>query len=155
MHIHGVYWTTTSSAASCRSSHSLTEAIRYAPANQSDEDFCFFHVDCSSLHPYTVFGTACNRQITSDALINKGAHVTRGTVQKAVVVLSTRAIFGAVREKLAIVTRAYYAQRDLGDLAVLEDFYETLETSVSGHDENSLYLGTSALTGHVCAHVHK
>lgn len=108
-----------------------------------DEDFCYFHFDCPSLHPKTLFGIACNRQITSDQLINKGAHVTRSAVQKAVVVLATRAIFGTVREKLGIVTRAYFAQRDLGDLAILRDFFDTLETSVSGHDDQALYMATA------------
>lgn len=108
-----------------------------------DEDFCYFHFDCPSLHTKTLFGIACNRQITSDQLINKGAHVTRSAVQKAVVVLATRAIFGTVREKLGIVTRAYFAQRDLGNLAILEDFFDTFETSVSGHDDQALYMGTT------------
>lgn len=153
MHARVRYWMTKISVASCRFLHSQMGATRYACSDQSDEDFCFFHLDCPSLHATTVFGTACTRQVTSDALINKGAHVTRSTVQKAVVVLATRAIFGAVREKLGIVTRAYFAQRDLGDLAVLQDFYETLETSIAGHDDSSLYLGASALTRHIRPHV--
>ncbi|WFD35802.1 hypothetical protein MCUN1_002669 [Malassezia cuniculi] len=112
-------------------------------SHQSGEDFCFFHFDCLSLHPTTIFGISCNRQITSDELINKGAHVTRSTVQKAVVVLATKAVFGAVRAKLGIVTRAFFAQRDLENLSLLEDFYDTLETSVAGHDDHALYMGTS------------
>lgn len=53
-----------------------------------------------------------------------------------------------------MVTRAYFAQRDLGNVALLEDFYDTLESSVRlkaiSHDkdlgienESALYMGTS------------
>ncbi|WFC95085.1 hypothetical protein MBRA1_001727 [Malassezia brasiliensis] len=51
-------------------------------------------------------------------------------VQKAVVVLATEPIFGPLREKLGMVTRAYFAQRDLNNVALLEEFYDTLEPMV-------------------------
>ena len=35
-----------------------------------------------------MFGISCNRQIASSLLTHKGKEVTRGTVQKAVVVLA-------------------------------------------------------------------
>lgn len=57
---------------------------------QSEEDFCYFHMLCESLYPETIFGISCNRQINADALINKGAQVTRSMVQKAIVILATR-----------------------------------------------------------------
>lgn len=56
---------------------------------QSEEDFCYFHMLCKSLHPTTIFGISCNRQISSKDLINKGAQVTRSMVQKAIVILAT------------------------------------------------------------------
>ncbi|WFD31043.1 hypothetical protein MSPP1_002073 [Malassezia sp. CBS 17886] len=116
----------------------------------SEEDFCYFHVACASLCPATIFGISCNRQITSDELINKGAEVTRGTVQKAVVVLATQPIFGPLREKLGMVTRAFFAQRDLKNVALLEEFYATLEYGLRhvapgspADDAGALYMGTS------------
>ena len=85
---------------------------------------------CPSLAHHTIFGISCNRQITSDELINKNSQVTRSTVQKAVVVLATQPIFGPMREKLAMVTRAYFAQRDLDNISLLEDFHATLEAGL-------------------------
>ena len=121
---------------------------------QSDEDFCYFHLECKSLSQTTLFGISCNRQITSDSLINKGAQVTRSTVQKAVVVLATQPIFGPIRQKLGMVTRAFFAQRDLSNLELLEEFYDTLKSGLRGYaeagmpvssdDELSLYMGTLA-----------
>ena len=74
-------------------------------------------------------------------------------MQKAVVVLATEPIFGPVREKLAMVTRAYFAQRDLTNLGILDDFFTTIEPGLQGYsdaslaqgtrDELSLYMGTS------------
>lgn len=120
---------------------------------QSEEDFCYFHMLCKSLYPSTIFGISCNRQINADALINKGSQVTRSMVQKAIVVLATKPIFGPLREKLGMVTRAFFAQRDLNNLSLLEDFHGTLETSLRmgtvGEPSHALdggsalYMGTS------------
>ncbi len=53
--------------------------------------------------------------------------VTRSTVQKAVVVLAKQPVFGPIRDKLGVVTRAYFAQGDLTDTQILQDFLGTLE----------------------------
>lgn len=66
----------------------------------------------------------------------------------------TQPIFGPLREKLGMVTRAYFAQRDLNNIELLEEFYDTLEPTVrqaSNKDVNegpnwmdgALYMGTS------------
>ncbi|PWZ03667.1 hypothetical protein BCV70DRAFT_154532 [Testicularia cyperi] len=114
----------------------------------SDEDFCFFHLHCPKLSDSTIFGISCNRQIASDALLRKGAEVTRSTVQKAVVVLAREPIFGPIREKLGIVTRAFFAQGDLADVDILVDFHSTLEIGLqsggmSEDRETVMYMGTS------------
>ncbi|KAE8269743.1 hypothetical protein A4X09_0g2609 [Tilletia walkeri] len=114
----------------------------------SDEDFCYFHLHASNLSPSTIFGISCNRQIASDALLRKGAEVTRSTVQKAVVVLAREPVFGPIREKLGIVTRAFFAQGDLADINILIDFHATLEAGLksggfSSDREAALYMGTS------------
>lgn len=122
---------------------------------QSDEDYCYFHVLCPSLRATTVFGISCNRQIQSDVLINRGAQVTRSMVQKAIVILAMQPIFGPLRTKLGMVTRAFFAQRDLSNVSLLEEFYGTLESGLrrappSGgapaslvDGSNTLYMGTS------------
>ncbi|KAK0565385.1 hypothetical protein OC861_003797 [Tilletia horrida] len=114
----------------------------------SDEDFCYFHIYAPNLSPSTIFGISCNRQIASDALVRKGAEVTRSTVQKAVVVLAKEPVFGPIREKLGIVTRAFFAQGDLADINILIDFHATLEAGLqsggfSTDRESALYMGTS------------
>lgn len=90
----------------------------------------------------------------SDQLINKGSQVTRSMVQKAVVILATQPIFGPMRAKLSMVTRAYFDQRDLSNMQILEEFYDNLESGLSCAMEtqedkgkldanNTLYMGTS------------
>ncbi|ETS64126.1 hypothetical protein PaG_01361 [Moesziomyces aphidis] len=114
----------------------------------SDEDFCYFHLHCPKLSDSTIFGISCNRQIAADALLRKGAEVTRSTVQKAIVVLAKEPIFGPIREKLGIVTRAFFAQGDLADVDILIDFHSTLEIGLqsggmSEDRETVMYMGTS------------
>ncbi|EPQ25998.1 uncharacterized protein PFL1_06453 [Pseudozyma flocculosa PF-1] len=114
----------------------------------SDEDFCYFHLNCPKLSDSTIFGISCNRQIASDALLKKGAEVTRSTVQKAVVVLAKEPVFGPIREKLGIVTRAFFAQGDLGDVDILVEFHATLEVGLqcgglAEDRETVMYMGTS------------
>ncbi|KDN50370.1 hypothetical protein K437DRAFT_290257 [Tilletiaria anomala UBC 951] len=97
----------------------------------SDEDFCYFHLFCPKTLPgSTIFGMSCNRQIAAASLTKKGVEVTRSTVQKAVVVLAKQPVFGPIREKLGIVTRAYFAQCDLTDTVILTEFLSTLETGL-------------------------
>lgn len=90
----------------------------------------------------------------SDQLINKGSQVTRSMVQKAVVILATQPIFGPMRAKLGMVTQAYFDQRDLSNMQILEEFYDNLEVSLSCAMEtqtdksdfetsDTLYMGTS------------
>lgn len=97
----------------------------------SDEDFAHFHLLCPSISPHsTVFGISCNRQIAADKLLVKGKDVTRSTVQKAVVVLARQPVFAPLRDKLGIVTRAYFAQGDLAERGILVDFYDTLDAGL-------------------------
>lgn len=60
----------------------------------------------------SLFGISCARQIDADLLAHKSPEVTRSTVQKAVVVVtdSPRGL-GQLREKLSMVTSAWFAQR--------------------------------------------
>ena len=50
--------------------------------------------------------------MASSELLNRPADVTRSTIQKALVVLARKPVFGPIREKLGVVTRAYFLQRD-------------------------------------------
>ena len=96
-------------AATARYCVSLSRAIR------STEDFSYFTLRQKD-HPHQVgaslFGISCTRQLDSTELLNRPEDVTRSTVQKALVVIAeSPQFFGSLREKLSMVTRAWFAQR--------------------------------------------
>lgn len=83
-------------------------------SNRATEDFSYFtlirrHDDESSS---SLFGIACTRQLDASTLINRPPSVTRSSVQKAVVIITDEPQrFHSVREKLGVVTKAWFAQR--------------------------------------------
>lgn len=84
----------------------------------------------------------CNRQIATSALLSKEADVTRSTVQKAVVVLAAKPLFGLIRDKLGVVTRAFFNQRDFRDISILKDFCDGLEGSIRAQmTESGVHMG--------------
>ncbi|KIP02780.1 hypothetical protein PHLGIDRAFT_111646 [Phlebiopsis gigantea 11061_1 CR5-6] len=113
-------------------------------AHLTVEDYSYFHLVPSSPNPTTVFGISCNRQIRSADLLVKDQDVTRSTVQKAIVVLASKPLFGPIRDRLGVVTQALFAQRDFSDLSILDEFYDALESSVRSQlTESGMYMGTS------------
>ncbi|KAJ9637450.1 hypothetical protein H2204_004874 [Knufia peltigerae] len=59
----------------------------------------------------SLFGISCTRQIRSEKLKRRSADVTRSTVQKAVVVItSTARGMGELRERVGAVTAAWFKQ---------------------------------------------
>lgn len=84
-------------------------------ANRATEDFSYFTLrrEATLDGPATsLFGISCTRQLDANDLINRPADVTRSTVQKAVVVISdSPQHFGYLREKLSVVTKAWFAQK--------------------------------------------
>lgn len=69
----------------------------------------------------SVFGISCTQQVDASKLLWKSEDVTRSAVQKAVVALTDRpGEFGRLREKLSVVTRAWFAQKDFRDVEILE-----------------------------------
>ncbi|CAL1712096.1 unnamed protein product [Somion occarium] len=113
-------------------------------AHLTTEDYSYFHLVPSSPNPTTLFGISCNRQIKSSELLYKEADVTRSTVQKAVVVVASKPVFGPIRDRLGVITRTLFAQCDFTDLSILDAFYESLEGSLRSQlTESGLYMGTS------------
>ncbi|KAG2174103.1 hypothetical protein INT43_004123 [Umbelopsis isabellina] len=116
-------------------------------AHQQDEDFSYFHlppVAGWSVAETTLFGISCNRQIASKDLTVKSADVTRSIVQKAVVVLARQPIFGPIRQKLAVITAAWFNQKDFSKIDILYNFYDNLNSTHLGPiDDPTLYMGTS------------
>lgn len=92
-------------------------------AHQSEEEFSYFSLvhKARQNEPTSVFGISCCHQLEASRLLWKGEDVTRSAVQKAVVAITDRPQnFSALREKLSVVTRAWFAQRDFRDLAILQ-----------------------------------
>ncbi|KIM40920.1 hypothetical protein M413DRAFT_445694 [Hebeloma cylindrosporum] len=113
-------------------------------AHLSAEDYSYFHMVKPGPSPTTIFGISCNQQIPASSLLVKGPDVTRSTVQKAVVVLAAKPVFGPIRDKLRVVTTALFHQRDFRDSSILDDFGDSLERSLRTQlTESGLYMGTS------------
>ncbi|KAH2087872.1 hypothetical protein KXW32_004045 [Aspergillus fumigatus] len=93
-------------------------------AHASTEEFSYFTLrkkETEKAPATSLFGIACSRQLDSNLLINRPADVTRSTVQKAVVVITdTPQSVGQLREKLSVVTSAWFAQRDFSDIDILK-----------------------------------
>ncbi|KAI8092354.1 AVL9/DENND6 domain-containing protein [Gilbertella persicaria] len=116
-------------------------------AHQKDEDFAYFHlppVPGWSVAETTLFGISCNRQIAAKDLEVKTPDITRSIVQKAVVVLARQPIFGPLRQKLAVITAAWFNQKDFTKLEILYNLYNNLNSTFYGPiDDSTLYMGTS------------
>ncbi|KAJ3988067.1 transport protein Avl9-domain-containing protein [Lentinula detonsa] len=113
-------------------------------AHLSAEDYSYFHIVPSGPNPTTVFGISCNQQIAASALLTKTPDVTRSTVQKAVVILASKPVFGPIRDKLGVVTTALFQQRDFTEVQILDDFESGLELSLRTQmTESGLYMGTN------------
>ena len=95
---------------SLHSSETWSADTYYNTRLQSAEDYSYFHLVPADSNS-TVFGISCNRQIETSALLSKEADVTRSTVQKAIVILASKPVFGPIRDKLGVVTQAFFNQR--------------------------------------------
>lgn len=115
-------------------------------AHASTEDLSYFTLRrrATQYSPSTsVFGISCTRQMDASQLRNRPADVTRSTVQKAVVAIAdSPQFFGQLREKLSMVTGAWFAQKDFTDVDVLKQFQESLSRNLQ-HTEDDQYLGIS------------
>ncbi|KIJ17655.1 hypothetical protein PAXINDRAFT_129911 [Paxillus involutus ATCC 200175] len=111
-------------------------------AHMSLEDYSYFHLVPDAASPSTVFGISCNRQISASSLRVKDVDVTRSIVQKAVVVLASKPVFGPIRDRLGVVTKALFEQRDFSDTHILVEFGNSLEISLRTQlTESGLYIG--------------
>ncbi|KAI4210075.1 MAG: hypothetical protein LQ351_007065 [Letrouitia transgressa] len=115
-------------------------------SHTSTEDFSYFTLRATSTSPATsMFGISCTRQMDATHLLDRPADVTRSTVQKAVVVIAySPQLFGHIREKLSMVTGAWFAQRDFTDVDILKKFQESLSRNLrDAEGDKDLYLGLS------------
>ncbi|KAF3009025.1 late secretory pathway protein avl9 [Neopestalotiopsis sp. 37M] len=121
-------------------------------AHASTEDFSYFTLlkPARGDNPATsLFGISCTRQMDASQLLNRPADVTRSTVQKAVVVIAdSPQYFGMLRERLSMVTSAWFAQREFTDCEILRRFQESLQEEkergmLSEEEDRDQYLGLS------------
>ena len=126
----------------------LTERV----TGRSSEDFSYFTLlrpARGSLPATSLFGISCTRQMDASALLNRPSDVTRSTVQKAVVVIAdSPQFFGMLRERLGVVTSAWFAQREFTDTEILKRFQESLEDEKErgvglAEEDREEYLGMS------------
>ena len=99
-----------------------------------------------NISPSTIYGISCIRQLRADQLLRRSSAITRSTVQKAVVVLANKPIFGPIRDKLGVITRAFFAQKDFEDITILEHFHSSLVLALRNGEqtgENAIYMGMS------------
>lgn len=136
-------------------SHSFEETFTYFTLLYNDKKHCgppdgASEIPDGEASDYTtLFAISCSRQIKSDDLLTKGADVTRSTVQKSVVVVSRKPIFGQIKSKLSIVTNAFFLQRDFSDRSIIDTLYENLNSiyslptssNSSISEESQLYVG--------------
>jgi Transport protein Avl9 len=116
------------------------------------EDFSYFTLlrpASATAAATSLFGISCTRQLDASRLLNRPSDVTRSTVQKAVVIIAdSPQSFGTLRERLSVVTQAWFAQREFSDTEILRCFQESLADEKargtfgedSGRDQ---YLGMS------------
>ncbi|CAG8958797.1 hypothetical protein HYFRA_00011748 [Hymenoscyphus fraxineus] len=121
-------------------------------AHASSEDFSYFTLlkPAKDNAPATsLFGISCTRQLDASMLINRPADVTRSTVQKAVVVIAdSPQFFGMLRERMSVVTTAWFAQREFTDTEILKRFQESLQEEKErgvglAEEDREEYLGMS------------
>ncbi|XP_043274264.1 late secretory pathway protein AVL9 homolog isoform X2 [Venturia canescens] len=111
-----------------------------------DEDTVYFHLPSLIDAKRTVFGISCFRQIPAENLINRTSDITRGTVQKSVCVLSTLPLYGHIQVKMALITHAYFEERDFSKVSLLEDTYHHLNACISADSQipPQVFVGLSA-----------
>lgn len=91
----------------------------------------------------TLFAIACSKQMPVEDLkhVSEEEEYTRSVVQKSVVVIASKPIFGPIKEKLAVVTRSYFSQCDFSDRAIIDHFYANLVQMPMWANENDLQVG--------------
>lgn len=52
-------------------------------------------------------------------------------------VLASTPVFGPIRDKLGVITRAFFAQRDFENTEILGDFYTSLQHALKDEDQTS------------------
>ena len=89
-------------------------------------DRTFFTLPALLPSEETWFGVSCCRQIESTELSSKKEDVTRNTVMKAIVVISTLPVFHTLEQAVSPTTKVLFEQRDFGEKELLTSLYKSL-----------------------------
>ena len=111
--------------------------------NYTEDSTIFTLPPLKNMKQSTVFGVSCYRQIASDLLINRDQDVTRGSVQKSVVVLTQHSLFGLLLVKLKMITEAYFEEKDFSKKGILKELYEHINLSITADQLTSKSFGFS------------
>jgi len=95
-------------------------------AHNYDGDTIYFHLPHPLNPSLTVFGVSCYRQISSELLTHRTSDVTRGTVQKSVVIVSELPLYGFIAAKCELITFAYFNECDFSKVDCLQELYFNL-----------------------------
>ncbi|ESO88012.1 hypothetical protein LOTGIDRAFT_206952 [Lottia gigantea] len=134
-------------------SHEIPKEWKHLPslalpdgAHNYVKDTVYFHLPGRKESRKTVYGVSCYRQMDAKDLKNRGADVTRSTVQKSVCVLSRLPLYGLIKAKLELITHAYFDECDFSKVELLEQTYNNMKTCISSSmvDGSSLFLGLSS-----------
>ncbi|KAG4303965.1 hypothetical protein PORY_002618 [Pneumocystis oryctolagi] len=116
------------------------EDFSYFCIKNSNDKTLFNNSNYGSLK--TIYGISCTRQLLSSELMDRPIDVTRSTIQKSIVLLVSRPAFGHIKEKLRVVTHAYFSQRNFEDRNILMHFYDSfVQIFHNGINNHELYLG--------------
>lgn len=83
----------------------------------------------------TLWAISCIRQIATEELVEKSSSVTRTSVQKSIVIIARQPIFGQLKEKLSIITKSLFLQKNFTDKSILSILYENLVSLYSPDKE--------------------
>ncbi|XP_074601660.1 late secretory pathway protein AVL9 homolog isoform X2 [Brevipalpus obovatus] len=114
-------------------------------AHNYERDTIYFHLPHPIKPSTTVFGISCYRQIPAEKLQKKSSDITRGTVQKSVVVLSELSLYGLIAAKCEMITYAYFNEFDFSKVDSLKELYYNLNSLLTKDNLNSseVFLGLS------------
>uniref|UniRef100_A0A6B2KZH6 UDENN domain-containing protein n=1 Tax=Arcella intermedia TaxID=1963864 RepID=A0A6B2KZH6_9EUKA len=108
-------------------------------AHLNDRDYCYFRTG-------NLYAVACFLQVESSKVKDQMDQIKRSAVQKSVVVLVRRPLYGAVRFLLEPSTRAYFDQGYFNDRQILRDIFERLTAKfrrISMETRDFIHLGVS------------
>lgn len=109
-----------------------------------ENDSVYFTLSSPSPPASSVYGVACCRQIPAERLHHTDREVTRSTVQKSVCAICRFPAFKLLQSKLELVTHAYFNDADFTDISILQETYESMNSSITMTSSlNSLHFDLS------------